>query len=206
MEEKQESCLLTLPVNKEQLIRSGMNFLGHNAYFRSLYPDRQITMAFRSGDHWMALATDHLPLHQVSSQLGVQQIIQAGCQLYEASQKPLVICGLNPHAGEGGLMGNEELRLAPALHELRTQGIPCRGFVAADSFFAHWDSSEAVLALYHDQGLGPFKALFHGQSCQISLGMPYRRVSPDHGTAYDLAGTGNADPGSLRQSLIEALR
>tara|TARA_Y100001934_G_scaffold269098_1_gene352096 strand:+ start:332 stop:739 length:408 start_codon:yes stop_codon:yes gene_type:complete len=132
-------------------------------------------------------------------------MVQAGLQLHAASGKPLVVCGLNPHAGEDGLMGKEELQLSVALDSLRTQGVPCRGFVAADSLFAHWDPKEAILALYHDQGLGPFKALFHGQSCQISLGMPYLRVSPDHGTAYHLAGRSQADAGSLRQALRTAL-
>jgi 4-hydroxythreonine-4-phosphate dehydrogenase len=103
------------------------------------------------------------------------------------------------------MMGDEELELDAAITELQKQNIPCRGFVAADSFFAHWNSTESVLALYHDQGLGPFKARFHGRSCQISLGMPFRRVSPDHGTAYDLAGTGRATTGSLGQALREAI-
>ena len=206
MKESKGSTLLTLPVNKEQLNNYGLSFLGHTDYFRSIFPDHKITMAFRSDDHWLALATDHIPLWKVPSQVQVEQIVTAGRHLHEASQKPLVICGLNPHAGEGGFMGKEELGYGTAIDQLRSLGIPARGFVAADSFFAHWNSAEAVLALYHDQGLGPFKALFHGQSCQISLGLPFRRVSPDHGTAYDLAGTKQASPGSLRQAFIEALR
>jgi 4-hydroxythreonine-4-phosphate dehydrogenase len=206
VQEDESASLLTLPVNKEQLNKAGITFLGHTEYFRIAYPSRKITMAFRSDAYWLALVTDHLALQDVPERLHEEDLIKSATQLYEASQKPLAICGLNPHAGEAGLMGDDELRLAPALVQIRSKGIPCRGFIAADSFFAHWDPKEAVLALYHDQGLSPFKALFHGQSCQISLGMPFRRVSPDHGTAYSLAGTGKADPGSLRQALKEALR
>jgi len=200
-----DSTLLTLPVNKRQLVASGLNFMGHTDYFRSLYPDISITMAFRSDGYWLGLVTDHVALCQVPDQLTVQRVVQATQHVHQASRKPVVICGLNPHAGEDGLMGDEELGLEAAITQLHAQNIPCRGFVAADSFFAHWNQSEAVIALYHDQGLGPFKARFHGRSCQISLGMPFRRVSPDHGTAYELAGTGRATTGSLRQALIEAV-
>lgn len=201
----ENAVLVTLPVNKEQMWNGGLMFMGHTAYFRSLYPKQPVTMTFKADDHWLGLATDHIPLNQVPKALDSRCLADHGRRLHEASGLPLVILGLNPHAGEGGLMGEEESRLALAVDLLKTEGIPCRGLVPADSFFAHWQPGEAVLALYHDQGLGPFKALFRGRGCQVSLGLPFRRVAPDHGTAYDLAGTGRADPSSLAQALDLAL-
>lgn len=197
-------ALLTLPVNKAQLVRGGLPFAGHTELFRKRYPKADITMCFHAAGRWLGLASDHLPLRQVSAYLSAAGIAAAATALHRASGLPVALCGLNPHAGEDGLLGDDEMRLAPALAILTSANVPHRGFLPADGLFARWDGSEAILALYHDQGLAPFKALTAGRACQLSLGLPFVRSSPDHGTAYDLAAAGG-DPGSVRLALRAAL-
>ncbi len=199
-------ALVTLPVHKEQLQRGGIHYAGHTELFRARYHPAQLVMAFVSDGYWIALASDHLPLTQVAQFLCVDRLVETGVALHRASGRPLAFCGLNPHAGEGGLLGGEEIAWAVALERLRSQGIPCRGFVPADGLFARWDGREAIVALYHDQGLAPFKALTANRACQISLGLPYIRTSPDHGTAYDLAKSDKGDAGSTRIAFETAIK
>jgi 4-hydroxy-L-threonine phosphate dehydrogenase PdxA len=201
----QAQALLTLPVNKQQLKRGGLAFAGHTELFRSRYAPCNLTMCFRAGRRWLALATDHIPLHQVPGRIDAELIHRSARALYEASGLPVAICGLNPHAGEEGMLGDEELFWGEALERLRDESIPCRGFLPADGLFARWRGDEAILALYHDQGLTAFKALTANSACQISLGLPFIRTSPDHGTAYDCTKNGKGDPGSTRVAFETAL-
>ena len=198
-------ALLTLPVNKAQLQRGGLPFAGHTDLLRDRYPNATVTMCFHAAERWLGLASDHLPLSQVAAFLSAEGVARSATALHRASGLPIALCGLNPHAGEEGLLGDDELRLAPALTMLGEAGVPHRGFLPADGLFARWDSAEAILALYHDQGLAPFKALTAGRACLVSLGLPFRRSSPDHGTAYDRAHRGG-DPGSVRVALRAVLR
>lgn len=209
MEEGAGDALVTLPVHKEQLQRGGLNHAGHTAYFRHCFPDHELTMCFHSADplnRWLALATDHIPLHAVPQSITPQRMMHCVDALHRASGLPVAVCGLNPHAGEGGMLGREELGWAKVLDELAHRGVPCRGFLPADGLFARWRGEEAVLALYHDQGLAPFKALTANKACQISLGLPFIRTSPDHGTAYDLELNQKGDPGSTQVAFRTALK
>jgi 4-hydroxythreonine-4-phosphate dehydrogenase len=205
IDSSQADALVTLPINKLQLRAAKQPFAGHTELFRSRYPHTELVMSFRSHDRWVALATDHIPLNQVASGLTTERLMTAVKALHHASGKTVAVCGLNPHAGEAGMLGTEELKWQPTIDRLRALGIPCRGFLPADGLFARWKGKEAILALYHDQGLAPFKALTANQACQISLGLPFIRTSPDHGTAYDLAKTNEGDPGSTRIAFETAL-
>ena len=198
-------ALVTLPINKMQFKAAGQPVAGHTELFRLRYPNTALVMSFRSHEYWVALATDHIPLVRIASTLTPERVIRAAQALHEASGKPVAICGLNPHAGEEGILGTEELKWQTAIDRIHKLGIPCRGFLPADGLFARWTGREAILALYHDQGLAPFKALTANQACQISLGLPFVRTSPDHGTAYDLAKTNEGDPGSTRIAFETAL-
>jgi 4-hydroxythreonine-4-phosphate dehydrogenase len=202
----QGQALVTLPVNKTQLQRGGMEFAGHTELFRSRYAPCKLTMCFHAPGRWLALATDHIPLHQVAGRIDSELICRSARALYQASGLPVAICGLNPHAGEEGMLGSEEMLWGGALQTLRAEGLPCRGFLPADGLFARWRGDEAILALYHDQGLTAFKALTANRACQISLGLPFTRTSPDHGTAYDCAKNGEGDPGSTRVAFETALQ
>ena len=198
-------ALVTLPINKMQFKAAGQPLAGHTELFRSRYPQTELVMSFRSHERWVALATDHIPLVRIASTLTPERLIKAAQALHEVSGKPVAICGLNPHAGEEGILGTEELKWQTAIERIHELGVPCRGFLPADGLFARWTGQEAILALYHDQGLAPFKALTANQACQISLGLPFVRTSPDHGTAYDLAKTNEGDPGSTRIAFETAL-
>jgi 4-hydroxythreonine-4-phosphate dehydrogenase len=202
----QGKALVTLPVNKQQLKIAGLPFAGHTELFRLRYSPCKLTMCFHAPGRWLALATDHIPLHQVAGRIDVGLIQRSARALYAASGLPVAICGLNPHAGEDGLLGDEEMVWGEALETLRAEGIPCRGFLPADGLFARWRRDEAILALYHDQGLTAFKALTANKACQISLGLPFIRTSPDHGTAYDCAKNGEGNPGSTRVAFETALQ
>ena len=199
------TALVTLPINKTQLKAAKQPYAGHTELFRSRYPHAELVMCFRSDNRWIALATDHIPLNRVASQLTPERLIRSAMALHQVSGKPIAICGLNPHAGEAGMLGSEELRWQTTIDKLQARGIPCRGFLPADGLFARWTGHDAILALYHDQGLAPFKALTANQACQISLGLPFVRTSPDHGTAYNLANTNKGDPGSTRIAFETAL-
>jgi len=206
LEAGQADAIVTLPVNKLQMRAGGIDEAGHTELFRRRYPESELTMVFRSDQRWLGLATDHIPLRRVPEALSPERIASAAEALHRASCKPVALCGLNPHAGEGGMLGDEELRLEPALELLRRAGVPHRGFLPADGLFARWSGLEAILALYHDQGLAPFKAMTANRACQISLGLPFVRTSPDHGTAYELAKSGEGDPGSTRVAFDTAWR
>ena len=206
MDQGAADALVTLPVNKAQLQSAGMDYAGHTELFRARYPSSELVMSFRSGERWVGLVTDHIALNQVAQVITPERLVYAARRLHQASGKPIALCGLNPHAGEEGMLGTEELRWNDALVAIERQGIPYRGFLPADGLFARWDQSEAILALYHDQGLAPFKALTANRACQISLGLPFVRTSPDHGTAYDLAKNNEGDPGSTRIAFETALK
>jgi 4-hydroxythreonine-4-phosphate dehydrogenase len=163
-------------------------------------------MAFVACEYWMGLVTDHIPLAEVPTAATPQRIADAAATLHRASGRTVALCGLNPHAGEQGHLGREEQGWCEVIAQVNAAGVPLCGPLPADGLFARWTGEEAILALYHDQGLAPFKARFANRSCQVSLGLPFLRTSPDHGTAYDLAGSGQADTGSVRAALQRAAR
>jgi 4-hydroxythreonine-4-phosphate dehydrogenase len=161
----------------------------------------------------VALVTTHLPLKAVAAaitkpkvELAVELAAQA-CRDLELPRSRVAVCGLNPHAGEGGKIGTEEQEIIiPALQAVRKKGLEVVGPLAADTLFyyAYRGEYEAVVAMYHDQGLGPLKMIGFERGVNWTLGLPFIRTSPDHGTAYDIAGQGKADPSSMRAALLLA--
>lgn len=210
--------LVTAPIAKAPLYEAGFKFPGHTEFLAALTADvpmdgaRGPIMMLTSGDLRAALVTIHVPLAMVSSALTQGAIIhtatvtaQAMSRDYGIAKPRLVLAGLNPHAGEGGTIGDEEIRLlAPAVAALGALGIDCVGPKPADTLF-HNEARrtyDAVICLYHDQALIPVKMLDFWGGVNVSLGLPIVRTSPDHGTGFDIAGQGIARP----DSLIAAIR
>jgi 4-hydroxythreonine-4-phosphate dehydrogenase len=210
--------LVTAPISKAPLYEAGFKFPGHTEFLASLTADvpmagvRGPVMMLTSGDLRAVLVTIHVPIAKVASALTQEAIIHTATVTAEAMSrdfgiaKPrLVLAGLNPHAGEGGTIGDEEIRLlAPAVAALRARGIDCAGPKPADTLF-HEEARktyDAVVCLYHDQALIPVKMLDFWGGVNVSLGLPIVRTSPDHGTGFDIAGQGIA----RADSLIAAIR
>ena len=205
-------ALVTAPVNKESIIRSGeMDFVGQTELLSALaQADRTAMMLLGHDDRgrWLrvALATIHVPLAQVAVSLTrekVQRAIELAAQACRDLQLPrarVAVCGLNPHAGEGGKIGTEEITIVtPAVEGARRLGLDVVGPLAADTLFhcALRGDFDAVVAMYHDQGLAPLKMVAFDTGVNWTLGLPFIRTSPDHGTAYDIAGRGVANPSSM---------
>ncbi|MCW8949472.1 MAG: 4-hydroxythreonine-4-phosphate dehydrogenase PdxA [Sedimenticola sp.] len=206
------SALVTGPIHKGIINDAGIAFSGHTEFLAELTHSYPVMMLACPGLR-VALATTHLPLRAVSdaiTQASLEQVIRI---LHHdlihrfAIQNPrILVCGLNPHAGEGGHLGMEEIEtIIPTLERLRKEGLLLEGPLPADTLFTpnHLNRADAVLAMYHDQGLPVLKHLGFGNAVNITLGLPIIRTSVDHGTALDLAGTGKAHRGSLH-SAIEA--
>ncbi|MGA3159513.1 MAG: 4-hydroxythreonine-4-phosphate dehydrogenase PdxA [Steroidobacteraceae bacterium] len=205
------AAMVTAPVQKSIINEAGVPFSGHTEYLAARCGVELPVMLLIAGSLRVALATTHLPLREVSGALHEAQLVQILMILNESLQrfwgiaKPhLAVCGLNPHAGEGGHLGDEEIRvIAPAIAAARARGVDVSGPYPADTLFVprHLEGVDAVLAMFHDQGLPVLKHAGFGDAVNVTLGLPIVRTSVDHGTALDLAGTGRADPGSLRAAL-----
>ncbi|MDD5461401.1 MAG: 4-hydroxythreonine-4-phosphate dehydrogenase PdxA [Methylococcales bacterium] len=207
-------AMVTGPVHKGIINDAGFAFSGHTEYIAGITGGHPVMMLATPGLR-VALATTHLPLAEVSSAIThtrlrtVIRILDHDLRTrFHLDNPKILVCGLNPHAGETGHLGHEEIDIIePVLEGLRQQGLNLRGPLPADTLFTHkyLDSADAVLAMYHDQGLPVLKYIGFGQAVNITLGLPVIRTSVDHGTALDLAGTGNADLGSLQFALQTAL-
>jgi len=201
------SAIVTAPVHKGIIIDSGVAFTGHTEYFAELTRAPLPVMMLASKAMRVALATTHLPLKDVSAAITIDSLRQIvtimdhDLKKWWGIQQPrIAVCGLNPHAGEGGHLGDEEIRIiAPAIEQLGAQGIKVSGPLPADTAFVPriLADFDAVLAMYHDQGLPVIKHAGFETAVNITLGLPILRTSVDHGTALDIAGTGRADPSSL---------
>lgn len=208
-------ALVTAPVNKEAILRAGEAFVGQTEYLSKLAgADRTAMMLLGEDDRGrplrVVLATTHLPLRQVADALTTEGIVRAiesaslACRQLGLPRARVGVCGLNPHAGEGGWLGTEDQAVvAPAVETARNRGIEASGPHSADTLFyeAYGGGYEVVVALYHDQGLGPLKMVAFEQGVNWTVGLPFIRTSPDHGTAYDLAGRGLASPSSMRAAI-----
>jgi 4-hydroxythreonine-4-phosphate dehydrogenase len=208
-------ALVTAPLNKQAVMRAGLPFIGQTEFLSELAGTKRTAMMLLGADdrgRWLrvALATTHLPLRMVAAQLQPEKIQLAvelaarACQDLGLTRRRVAVCGLNPHAGEGGEFGNEEITLIkPAVDALREQGLDVVGPLAADTVFYHAyrGDYDAVVAMYHDQGLGPLKMVAFENGVNWTLGLPFIRTSPDHGTAYDIAGQGKANPSSMRAAI-----
>jgi 4-hydroxythreonine-4-phosphate dehydrogenase len=211
----QFDALVTGPVHKGVINEAGIAFTGHTEYLADKTATPRVVMMLATEGLRVALATTHLPLKDVAGALNAQllteviDVLQASMQRDFGLARPrILVCGLNPHAGEGGHLGREEIDiLEPVLARGRERGFDLIGPLPADTLFTpkHLDEADAVLAMYHDQGLPVLKYKGFGRAVNITLGLPLVRTSVDHGTALDLAGTGRADLGSLRTALDYAV-
>ena len=201
------AALATGPINKAVINEAGITFAGHTEWLAAHAGASRVAMMLASPALRVVLATTHLPLSEVPAALtrdrltDVIEVTLAALQAqFGISQPHLLVCGLNPHAGEGGHLGREEIDLiAPVVQSCAKKGHNITGPVPADTAFtpASLEGIDAVIAMYHDQGLPVLKASGFGKIVNITLGLPIIRTSVDHGTALDLAGTGKADPGSF---------
>lgn len=208
--------LVTGPIHKARLAARGFAHPGHTDFLGELCGVDDPVMAFVGGRLMVALVTVHLPLRAVPDAVttrGVLHVLRTTDAALRVQlgvgQRRLLVCGLNPHAGDDGLLGREEIEIIePAVREARSEGIDARGPLSAETAFrqAELGEGEMVIAMYHDQGLAPLKRVDFGQSVNWTLGLPIVRTSVDHGTADDIAGQGVADPSSLGAALAWAER
>jgi len=205
------SAMVTGPLHKGIINDAGIRFSGHTEYLAERTNAPLPVMMLATNSLRVALITTHLPLKDVSSAITESLIMQI-CKIvdhdlrtkYSIQQPKLLICGLNPHAGEDGHLGMEEIEtITPALNKLRAQGIDVVGPLPADTLFTpkYLNCADIAIAMYHDQGLPVLKSQGFGEAANITLGLPIIRTSVDHGTAFDLAGSGKADTGSLLTAL-----
>jgi 4-hydroxythreonine-4-phosphate dehydrogenase len=207
--------MVTAPLAKSVIADSGVPFTGHTEYLARMTGATVPVMMLVAGDLRVALATTHVPLREVADAVtpgildAVLRILHADLRTRFGIDRPdIVVCGLNPHAGEEGHIGREEIDIiTPTLDSLRAEGLRVRGPLPADTAFTPAAGhKDAVLAMYHDQGLPVLKFAGFGHAVNVTLGLPIVRTSVDHGTAFDIAGTGRADPGSLLAAVDLALQ
>lgn len=203
---KKIDALVTAPLSKEAIHLAGYSFPGHTEYLAKLCGAKQVSMMFTGGGLKIVLATIHVPLKKVPSLLTREKIGRAishaelAGKLFGVRRPHIAVAGLNPHAGEAGILGSEEKRvIAPAIAAARRRGIHATGPYPPDTLFyrARKEKMDVIVVMYHDQGLIPLKMLAFEESVNVTLGLPFIRTSPDHGTAYDIAGKGVANPDSL---------
>ncbi|HEY8207779.1 MAG TPA: 4-hydroxythreonine-4-phosphate dehydrogenase PdxA, partial [Myxococcaceae bacterium] len=205
-------ALCTAPVSKEQISRSGERFTGHTELLAEAF-GRDVLMLMDGPRLKVALATNHVSILELPRAL-TRSRVAAALRLLDASLRPLLgrtprlaVCGLNPHAGDGGVLGREDQAvIAPAMRDAARRGVRCEGPFAADGLFASLLRArkprfDAVLAMFHDQGLVVVKAVDFERTVNVTLGLPLPRTSPDHGVAYDIAGKGRADPEPMVSAL-----
>ena len=210
------AAMVTAPVQKSAIAATGRPFTGHTEYLAARTGAPHPVMLLVAGELRVALATTHIPLAEVPGRITVASlrttlaVLDRGLRsVFGLSAPRILVCGLNPHAGEAGHLGREEIDvIGPAVAMAAADGIAARGPVPADTAFtpASLAGTDAVLAMYHDQGLPVIKHAGFGRCVNVTLGLPIIRTSVDHGTALDLAGTGRADPGSLFEAIGLALR
>ncbi|EBP0116819.1 4-hydroxythreonine-4-phosphate dehydrogenase PdxA [Salmonella enterica subsp. salamae] len=210
------AALITGPVHKGVINDAGIPFTGHTEFFEERSQAKKVVMMLATEALRVALATTHLPLRAIADAItpallhDVIAILHHDLRTKFGLRDPhILVCGLNPHAGEGGHMGTEEIdTIIPVLEELRAQGMRLTGPLPADTLFQpkYLDHADAVLAMYHDQGLPVLKYQGFGRGVNITLGLPFIRTSVDHGTALELAGQGKADVGSFITALNLAIK
>lgn len=206
--------MITAPVHKGVINEAGIAFSGHTEFLAELTRTEQVVMMLATRGLRVALVTTHLPLKDVAPTITTERLCKVTRILHAdlagkfgIARPRILVCGLNPHAGEGGHLGREEIEIIePALARLRGEGIDLTGPLPADTLFTpkHLEHCDAVLAMYHDQGLPVLKYKGFGAAVNVTLGLPIVRTSVDHGTALDLAGTGRIDTGSLQVALETA--
>lgn len=216
LQAKKIDVLVTLPINKETIQNEQFRFPGHTEFLQDRFggSDKAL-MIMASESLRIALATTHVPISEVPGKLSKELIVEKLTTLdfslkrdFRIELPRIAVLGLNPHAGENGLLGDEELQIiAPAVKAAQEAGILCAGPFAADGFFGtgRYREFDAVLAMYHDQGLVPFKTITMDSGVNFTAGLSVVRTSPDHGTAYDIAGQNRASEESFRQAIYMAI-
>ncbi len=212
---KSVDAIVTAPVHKAVLNQVNSDFLGHTEFFAEQAKVAKVVMMLATNQLRMALATTHIPLSQVSDTITqelleqIVEIIHQSFVQFDLPQPKIAVCGLNPHAGEDGLLGLEDCEvIAPAITKLQHSGIAVEGPFPSDSLFTlnKREMFDVFLAMYHDQGLPVVKAMGFGQCANITLGLPYIRTSVDHGTALDIAAERIASPSSLNYAINYAIQ
>lgn len=208
-------ALVTAPINKHAMKMSGFNFPGHTEYLTDRFGVSESLMLMISDNFRVGLVTNHLPVSKIAGAINKEVILRKIKIMNDSLKKdfgverPLIaVLGLNPHAGDEGAIGEEEIKIIrPAIVESKKNGIMAVGPFAADGFFGsgQFAKFDGILAMYHDQGLAPFKALSLKNGVNFTAGLPYVRTSPDHGTAYELAGKNEADESSFRKAIFSAI-
>lgn len=208
-------ALITAPIHKNSMNLAGFSFPGHTEFLEHQFQDLQSLMLMVSDTLRIGVVTGHIALHDVASKITTEKIVEKtrifiqSLKMDFGIERPTVaILGLNPHAGDMGLFGDEESKvIIPAIKELKESGNLVMGPYPADGFFGsgQFKKFDGILAMYHDQGLIPFKTLAFGGGVNFTAGLPVIRTSPDHGTAFDIAGKNEADPSSIRQATYLAL-
>lgn len=203
-------ALVTAPISKEAVNLAGFKIPGHTEFLAEKTDTQSVLMMLVNKGLRVALATAHVPISEVSSSITESLIIEKLGLLNESLKKDfnipdpkIAVLGLNPHAGDGGVIGSEEINvIVPALEKASQSGLYAAGPFPADGFFGQklYKKCDAILAMYHDQGLAPFKLLSFGRGVNFTAGLPIIRTSPDHGTAFDIAGFGKADESSFIQA------
>lgn len=206
-------ALVTGPIHKARLAARGFHHAGHTEFLAELCGVQGPVMAFVGGGVRVALVTVHVPLREVAGAVTRARVLHT-IRLADAALREqlglvaprIAVCGLNPHAGDGGLLGREEIEtIAPAVEDAQAAGIDARGPISAETAFHELDASDMVVAMYHDQGLVPLKRVDFGRSVNWTLGLPIVRTSVDHGTADALVGTGRARSDSMEAAIRLAL-
>ena len=208
--------LVTAPINKATIQSPGFKFPGHTEYIETSVGDGKKALMILMNDMLrVALVTTHLPIKDIAQAISKEAIIEKATIFHQSLRRDfriscprIAVLSLNPHAGDDGLLGAEEKEIiSPAIEQLAESGIQAFGPYAADGFFGSgsFNYFDGVLAMYHDQGLAPFKTIALDNGVNYTAGLPIVRTSPDHGTAYDIAGQGKADENSLRQAIYTAI-
>lgn len=208
--------LVTAPINKNNIQSDDFHFAGHTEYLASCAgEDARALMILFNDRLRVALVTTHCPIAEVAKEITVERVKEKLADFYLSLEKDfglshprIAVLALNPHAGDGGVIGHEEQNvIAPAIEQARKDGVNCYGPYPADGFFGaeQYRKFDGVLAMYHDQGLAPFKTLAMAGGVNFTAGLPFVRTSPDHGTGYDIAGKGEASEESLREAIYAAI-
>jgi len=206
--------LITGPVSKEKIIKTGLNFSGHTEYLASKTGAKKVAMLMMTENYKVLLGTRHIPIKEVAKKLNKKMLIEQILTAYESLKKyfriknlDIVICGLNPHCGDRGKIGKEEIRiLNPVAEELRKIGLKVICPVLADEAFKKYSNNTLIVTCYHDQGMVPLKLLCRYKIVNFTCGLPFIRVSPGHGPAFDIAGKNKADPSGMILSIETAVK
>jgi 4-hydroxythreonine-4-phosphate dehydrogenase len=212
----QADALVTAPISKEAIHKAGYNYPGHTEFLAEKTGTELVTMILATDQLRVGLQTGHIPMKEVPGSINSNEIVYKIESLDKSLREnfgidhpKIAVLGLNPHAGDGGVLGTEETEfIQPAVNEVHKKGIHAEGPFPADGFFGSRKHTQfdAILAMYHDQGLIPFKALSFGKGVNFTAGLPIIRTSPDHGTAFDIAGQNKANPDSFTSAYNLAVK